>query len=158
MKIIKLLGAVLICLAAGAAGAVFTTPAISSWYADLAKPEFNPPSWIFAPVWNTLFILMGVALFLIIKDGFKRPGVKAAAMIFGAQLLLNIFWSVLFFGLKSPGGAMIEIFVLWIFILLTIIKFYKISKAAAYLLIPYILWVSFAAVLNFWIWQLNMYA
>ena len=105
--------------------------------------------------WLVLLLLMGVALFLVWREGFKTAGVKAAMSLFGAQLLLNSLWSVLFFGLKSPLVAFVEILILWGFILVTLLKFKKISKGAGYLLVPYLLWVSFAAVLNFFLWSLN---
>jgi tryptophan-rich sensory protein len=141
---------------AGIIGSIFTTPAIPTWYANINKPTFRPPNWVFAPVWTTLFLLMGIALFLIWKKGLKRKDVKIAFSVFTFHLLLNTLWSILFFGLKSPFAAFIEIIFLWIAILISIILFFRISKIAAYLLIPYILWVSFASVLNFAIWRLNI--
>ena len=151
---IKLLASLIICQLAGAVGSVFTSPKIKTWYAGLIKPNFNPPNWIFGPVWTILFLLMGVALFLIWRQTKAKN--KTALTLFGIQLGLNIFWSVLFFGLQSPQNAFIEIILLWLIILLTIISFYKISKTASILLIPYIAWVSFAAVLNFYLWRLNI--
>ncbi len=144
---LKLIVCIIICEIAGFIGSIFTTPAIKTWYAFLNKPSFSPPDWLFAPVWIILFALMGVALFLILKRG------KVSFFVF--QLIFNIGWSIIFFGLKSPNLAFIEIVILWWAILLTIINFYKTSKPAAFLLIPYILWVSFASVLNFFIWRLN---
>ncbi len=142
--------------AAGIIGAVFTTPAIQSgWYLELVKPALNPPAWVFGPVWTTLFALMGIAAFLVWKKGSDRKDVKIALGIFLGQLVLNTLWSIIFFGLHSPGGALIEIILLWLAILATIIAFAKISKPAALLLMPYILWVSFAGYLNFSIWTLN---
>ncbi|MDD4412545.1 MAG: tryptophan-rich sensory protein [Patescibacteria group bacterium] len=152
----KLSSAIIICELAGIVGSLFTTPSIATWYKSLAKPALNPPSWIFAPVWTTLFILMGVAIFLIWEKGFKVKKVKIALIIFAAQLVLNVFWSIIFFGLHNPGAAFVEIIFLWLAILLTIIYFFKISKPAAYLLIPYILWVTFASYLNYSIWQLSI--
>jgi tryptophan-rich sensory protein len=150
----KLILSILICLAVGWLGSIFTTAAVQTWYAGINKPSFNPPNWIFAPVWTILFILMGLALYLIMVKG-KGPKAKQAQIIFSIQLVLNILWSFCFFYLHSPLAGLIEIVFLWVFILLTIIYFYKISKTAAYLLLPYILWVSFAAFLNFTIWRLN---
>ncbi|OGY41968.1 MAG: TspO protein [Candidatus Buchananbacteria bacterium RBG_13_39_9] len=150
----KLILSILICLAAGWLGSIFTTAAVQTWYAGINKPSFNPPNWIFAPVWTILFILMGLALYIIMVKG-KGPKAKQAQIIFSIQLVLNILWSFCFFYLRSPLAGLIEIVFLWVFILLTIIYFYKISKTAAYLLLPYILWVSFAAFLNFTIWRLN---
>jgi tryptophan-rich sensory protein len=132
---------------------VFTTSSIPTWYASLIKPSFNPPNWIFGPVWTTLYLLMGISLYLVWIRGAKKN--RTALIWFGSQLALNSIWSILFFGLKSPLSAFIEIIFLWITILITIIYFYKTSKPAAYLLIPYILWVSFAAVLNISIVILN---
>jgi len=153
--IIKLITSITICLAAGVLGSVFTTPAIPSWYTTLIKPSFAPTNWLFAPVWTTLFIMMGISLFLVWQKGMENRHVKIALYIFGGQLILNVLWSAAFFGLKSPLAGLIDIFILWIFILFTILFFMKVSRTAALLLIPYILWVSFAAVINFFIWRLN---
>ena len=141
---------------AGIIGSVFTAPAISSgWYASLVTPTLNPPAWVFGPVWTILFALMGIAAFLVWKKGLATPGIKRALIIFDVQLGLNALWSIIFFGLHSPGVAFVEIIFLWLAILATIITFAKISKSAAWLLVPYILWVSFAGYLNFSIWMLN---
>jgi len=156
INITKIIVSVLICQGVGAVGSIFTSPAISTWYAILQKPSFNPPNWIFAPVWTILFLLMGISLYLIWSKGWADKRVKIALFIFGIQLVLNILWSFLFFGLQSPLYAFIEIIILWLAILLTIISFYRISKPAAYLLLPYILWVSFASILNFSIMILNL--
>ncbi len=155
IKIFKLIVFILICQGAGAIGALFTSPAISNWYTTIQKPSFNPPNWIFAPVWTLLFLLMGISLYFVWSKGWEDKKIKIAVFIFGVQLALNIFWSFLFFDLQSPLYAFIEIFILWLAILLTIISFYKISKIAAYLLLPYILWVSFASLLNFSILIIN---
>jgi tryptophan-rich sensory protein len=155
MKLLKLLAAILLCEAAGIIGSVFTMPAIGTWYASLQKPFFNPPNWLFAPAWAILFALMGIALYLVWEKGFKEKSVKIATKIFGMQLALNVLWSVWFFGLKSPLFAFFEIILLWIIIFATIWQFNKVSKKAAFLLIPYIAWVSFAAALNFAVWLLN---
>ena len=155
-KILKLVVSILICQGVGVMGAFFTSPAISSWYVTLQKPSFNPPNWIFAPVWILLFLLMGISLYLVWEKGLESKKVKTAIFIFAVQLILNTLWSILFFGLQSPLYAFIEIIILWLAILLTIISFYKISRTAAYLLLPYILWVSFASVLNFSILLLNL--
>jgi benzodiazapine receptor len=150
-KIFKLIFSILICQLAGFLGSLATTPAIPDWYAKLNKPSFNPPNWIFAPVWTTLFLLMGIALFLILNQ--KKN--KKAKTIFFIQLILNTLWSFLFFGLHSPLLAFLEIIILWTAILLTMIQFYKLQKWAGILLLPYLLWVSFAAILNFSIWRIN---
>jgi len=142
---------------AGFIGSLFTTPAITGWYAGLVKPSFNPPNWIFAPVWTTLFVLMGISFYLVWNKGLKDKASKTAVVIFSVQLALNTFWSIIFFGLHNPGAAFVEIIFLWIAIIATIIAFAKISKPAAWLLAPYILWVSFAAILNFSILVINNY-
>ena len=152
----KLVIAITVPETAGIIGLIFTTPAISSgWYATLTKPALNPPVWVFGPVWTTLYALMGIAVFLVWRAGWERKDVKAALGIFGLQLFLNAIWSVIFFGLHNPGWALVDIAALWLTIVWTIVVFYKISKPAAYLLVPYILWVSFAVYLNYSIWMLN---
>lgn len=146
---------------AGIIGAFFTMPAIAPWYMTLAKPALVPPNWIFVPVWTTLYFLMGVAVFLVwslhaeAPEGDEKRKRRNALMLFDTQLALNVLWSVLFFGLHSPFFAFCGIIVLWCMILWTIISFYPISRAAAYLLVPYILWVSFAAYLNYMVLVLN---
>lgn len=140
---------------AGGVGALFTTAAIPTWYATLVRPALAPPNWVFAPVWTTLYVLMGVALFLVWKRGVERKEVRTAISLFALQLTLNVLWSLVFFGLMNIGGALVEIAVLWLAILATILAFSKISRLAAWLLVPYILWVSFAAYLNYSFWVLN---
>jgi len=151
----KLVIAIVICELAGIIGSVFTTGSIVGWYAGIVKPTFNPPAWVFGPVWTTLFVLMGIAAFLVWRKGLEHRNVKIALSIFIGQLVLNTLWSIIFFGLHSPGGALVEIVFLWLAIVATIITFAKVSKPAAWLLVPYILWVSFAMYLNFTIWTLN---
>jgi translocator protein len=151
----KLIIAIVVSELAGIIGSVFTTPSIAGWYAGIVKPALNPPAWVFGPVWTTLFVLMGISAFLIWRKGLDRKDVKIALGIFLGQLVLNTLWSIIFFGLHSPGGAFIEIIFLWLAILATIIAFAKISKPAMWLLLPYILWVSFAGYLNYSIWMLN---
>jgi benzodiazapine receptor len=155
IEILKLAISIIICLAAGFIGSIFTNRQIPTWYAALKKPSFSPPNWLFGPVWTALFILMGISLFLVWRKGLSYDGVKIAIIIFGIQLILNILWSILFFGFKSPLAGFIEIIILWILILITILVFYPIAKPAALLLLPYILWVSFASILNFSLWRLN---
>jgi benzodiazapine receptor len=155
VEIIKLVLSIIACQLAGVVGSVFTTPAIPSWYAALKKPPFTPPNWLFSPVWITLFALMGISAFLVWRKGLDEEGVKTAVGIFVIQLILNILWSIMFFGLRSPLAGLVEIACLWIAILVTILYFWRISIPAGILLVPYILWVSFAAVLNFSIWRLN---
>jgi tryptophan-rich sensory protein len=154
-KLGKFFISVVICLLAGFLGSIFTTPSIQTWYASLNKPSFNPPNWLFAPVWTLLFILMGISAFLVWQKGLKKEGVKKALGFFLIQLILNILWSFLFFKFHSPFWALLDIAILWLFILLTLIKFFRINKAAGILLIPYFLWVSFASLLNYTIYKLN---
>lgn len=155
-KISKILVVVVTCLVIGYFSGIVTQSAIKTWYPTLIKPSFNPPNWIFAPVWSMLYIMMGVAAGLvwgIIEE--EKEVVKNALVFFAIQLGLNALWSFLFFGLKNPMLAGIEIVVLWLMIYETYTKFIKINKLAGYLLIPYLLWVSFAMVLNGSIWWLN---
>ena len=152
---LKLILAIIICQTAGLIGALFTRSAIPEWYAFLTKPELAPPNWVFAPVWTTLYLLMGIAAFLVWKRGLDRADVRLALSIFSVQLVLNTLWSIIFFGLRASGWAFIEIAFMWVAILASIIAFAKISKTAAWLLVPYILWVSFAAYLNYSIYILN---
>ncbi|MDO8492994.1 MAG: TspO/MBR family protein [bacterium] len=156
----KLIIAIAVSELAGIIGSVFTIPSVAGWYAGIVKPALNPPAWVFGPVWTTLFALMGIAAFLICSSyaeasADKKKGIKVALILFGIQLVLNTLWSIIFFGLHSPGGALVEIIFLWLAILATIIAFAKISRPAAWLLVPYILWVSFAMYLNYAIWSLN---
>lgn len=152
---LRLVFAIIVCESAGLIGSIFTFPAIAGWYSGLVRPEIAPPNWIFGPVWTTLFVLMGIAAFLVWKNGRDRQEVKIALAIFGGQLILNTLWSIIFFGLHNPGAALLEIVFLWLAILATIITFARISRRAAWLLVPYILWVSFAGYLNYSIWILN---
>lgn len=154
-KIVKLIASVLIAQSAGLIGSLFTTPNINTWYRMLTKPWFSPPNWVFAPVWTSLFVMMSISLFLIWQREIKSPDKKECLKLFSFQLILNVLWSVIFFGLRSPQWSFVEIILLWLAILACIITFYKHSKAASYLLIPYLAWVSFASILNYAIWQLN---
>jgi Tryptophan-rich sensory protein (mitochondrial benzodiazepine receptor homolog) len=151
----KLLLSIFIAELMGIIGSIFTVNAIPTWYATLNKPSFSPPNWIFGPVWTTLFLLMGVAAFLVWNKGINTEGVRKAMWVYRLQLFLNVWWSIIFFRLHSPVGALVEIVLLWLVIAANIFVFSKISKPAAYLLVPYILWVSFAAFLNYSIWSLN---
>ena len=154
-NILKLVTSIFICLFAGFIGSIFTSLSIPTWYATLTKPSFNPPSWIFAPVWTTLFVLIGISLYMVWNKGLQDKKVKISLFIFGVQLVLNVLWSFLFFGLHSPFYAFLEIIILWAAIVLTIVNFFKVSRTAGLLLLPYIFWVSFAAILTFSIWRLN---
>jgi tryptophan-rich sensory protein len=153
---VRLLAAILICNLAGIIGSVFTVTGPGSWYASIAKPSFNPPGFLFAPVWTTLYILMGISLYLVWMEGLSGKNVTPAAIFFAIQLGLNALWSFLFFGLQSPFLGLVEIVILWVFIAGTIILFHRVSRPAAYLLVPYLLWVTFASFLTYTIWTLNM--
>ena len=146
---------VAICLGAGGLGAMATTPEIEGWYTTITKPTWNPPNKVFGPVWTTLFILMAVAAWLV----WKPAGFKAAEIpltLFAIQLLLNVAWSWIFFGMHQPAWAFVEIVILWLAIVTTTVAFFRCSKIAGWLLVPYLAWVTFAAVLNFAIWRLNV--
>lgn len=153
--IVKLLISIIICQAVGFIGSLFTTPNIPTWYATLKKPGFAPPNWLFAPVWTILFLLMGIAFYLVWRQGWNNPPVKSAMIIFIVHFVVNILWSAVFFGLKSPLAGFFVIVTLWFLILLTIIYFTNVSKIAGILFIPYLLWVSFASVLNFMLYKIN---
>jgi len=155
-KTVKIAIALIVCLLVGYSASVVTRPSVASWYPTLIKPIFNPPNWIFMPMWTLLYILMAVAAGLVwdkIKE--QNEEVKKALAFFLIQLTLNAIWSYLFFGLKNPMLALIEIALLWLMIYETYLKFIKINKTAGYLLIPYLAWVAFAAILNASIWWLN---
>jgi len=154
-KFLGIIGFVIVCELAGLMGSLFTTPSIPGWYAGLTKPAFNPPNWLFAPVWTVLYALMGLAAWLVYDKGVRRADVKRALFVFVAQLILNVGWSITFFGAHQILGAFVIIVALWILILGTILRFLKISKAAAFLLVPYLLWVGFATVLNVSLYVLN---
>lgn len=155
-KITKILIVVVSCLAIGYFSGIVTRSAILDWYPTLIKPSFNPPNWIFAPVWSMLYIMMGVAAGLVWnRIDYDKETVKKALVFFAVQLGLNALWSYLFFGLHNPMLAGLEIIVLWLMIYETHIQFAKINKIAGYLFLPYLAWVSFAAVLNASIWWLN---
>jgi benzodiazapine receptor len=152
-KIFKFAVSVSVCQFAGIIGSVFTASTVSTWYPTLIKPEFSPPGWLFGPVWISLYFLMGISLYLIWQN--KTKDKKKALVIFGIQLILNVFWSFLFFGLKSPLYGLIDILFLLAAIILTIAFSFKISRYASILLIPYLVWVSFATILNYTILSLN---
>lgn len=154
-SIFQALLAIVICELVGSIGSIFTAPAIPNWYSGLVRSPLNPPSWVFAPVWTTLFALMGLAAYLVWRHGWSASGVKAALVLFAVQLALNVLWSVLFFGLHNPGAALIEIFILLAAIVVTTIYFFRVSSTAGVLMLPYILWVSFALYLNYSVWALN---
>jgi translocator protein len=154
-KFLKILTLILVCELVGIAGSIFTISSIPTWYASLVKPYFSPPNWLFGPVWTTLYAFMGISAFLIWEKGLKKKEVKDALRIFAIQLFLNAIWTPVFFGAKQLFIAFIIIVLMWNFILMTILKFKKIDKTASFLLIPYLLWVTFATILNFSLWYLN---
>lgn len=155
-KFKRILVVVATCLALGYFSGLVTQSSIETWYPTLVKPSFNPPNWIFAPVWSMLYIMMGISAGLVWNHvEFEKDTVKKALVLFAIQLALNALWSILFFGLKNPLLALIEIILLWLMIYETYLKFSKIDKIASYLMLPYLAWVSFAAVLNASLWWLN---
>lgn len=154
-QIIKLLASLTMCYAAAFFGAFFGSVARSDWYASLAKPEFMPPDWLFGPVWTLLYGMMAISLFLVWRQGLDRPRIKTAFVVFLAQLIVNAIWSPVFFGLKMPGLALIVIIILWLLIILTVALFAKLSRLGAWLLVPYLVWVTFATALNGSILHLN---
>ncbi len=154
MKGIGLVLFIALCLGVAGLGALATTPEIEDWYQTLVKPSWNPPAWVFGPVWTTLYLLMAIAGWLV----WKQAGFGAAALpmtLFGVQLMLNLGWSWIFFRFHQPGWAFIEIVLLWLAIAATTIAFFRRERIAGWLMTPYLVWVSFAAVLNFTIWQMN---
>jgi tryptophan-rich sensory protein len=154
-EIPKLVFFIVLCQLPGGIGSYFTAPAISGWYANLKKPFLTPPDWVFAPVWITLYVLMGIAAYLVWREHrYGKPRQKAL-LLFGIQLVLNALWSFLFFGLRSPLAGLLGIAALAVCILLTIRLFLRISFPAGLILVPYLLWTGYAAGLNFSIYLLN---
>ncbi|MBD3279171.1 MAG: tryptophan-rich sensory protein [Candidatus Pacebacteria bacterium] len=151
----KLISSIIACQLVGILGSVFTVSSIPTWYVNLNKPFFAPPNWVFGSVWTILYFMMGVSFYLIWKQGGPKQKTRTAIKYFLSQLGLNFIWSPVFFGLRSPALALLVIVIMWVLIVLTIKKFYPLSQWAAYLLIPYLLWVSFAASLNSAIVLLN---
>jgi benzodiazapine receptor len=145
---------VVICFAVAGVGSLFTRPAIEGWYAALGKPSWTPPNWVFGPVWSVLYLAMATAAWLVWRrEGFA--GARLPLTLFALQLVLNLAWTGVFFGLRMPGAAFAEIVLLWLFILVTTAAFWPLSRAAAWLMVPYLLWVTYAATLNCGIWRLN---
>ncbi len=152
----KLVALILGCEAAGAISGIATREGIETWYRTIKKPSFTPPDAVFGPVWTLLYGLMGTALYFVVQTSPAGRGVaRLAKVLFVLQLGLNMLWSFIFFGRRSPLGALIEIVLLWIAIVATVLAFWKVSRLASLLLLPYLLWVSFAAALNLQIWRLN---
>lgn len=150
-KWLVLAGLIAICLGVAALGGLATASSVAEWYPTLNKPSWNPPSWVFGPVWTTLYIMMAVAAWLVWKRGNSGP----AMILFFAQLALNLAWSFLFFGARSPWLGLVDIAMLWLALLATVIVFFKRDRLAGALMLPYLAWVSFASFLNFTIWRLN---
>jgi tryptophan-rich sensory protein len=154
-EIPRLIVSILIPLVIGSVGSIVTIAEIPTWYSTLSKPSWAPPNWLFGPVWTTLYILMGIALFLVWREGLNRSDVRFAILIFAVQLVLNLLWSIVFFTYHSLFGSFILIMILWIAILANIIAFSIISRTAGLLLVPYIVWVSIASYLNYSVYLLN---
>lgn len=154
MKYLKVVWFILLVELMGSIGTFFTSPKIQTWYATLNKPSFSPPNWVFGPVWGGLFFLMGLALYLVWETGPSRAR-KMAVWAFSVQMALNVLWSAFFFGKESPFLGLVDIALLLLTIVWTIFSFKKVNRTAAWLLLPYLLWVSFATILNFAIWRLN---
>lgn len=152
---LRLLISITIPLVVGSSASFFTVTGLGSWYSSIQKPSWNPPNWVFGPVWTTLYIMMGIAFYLVWKSDVPKLKKANAIMLWVVQLVFNFLWSLIFFNLHQIGWAMADIVVLWFFIFLTIVAFSKINKLAAWLMVPYISWVTFAAILNYTIWQLN---
>ncbi len=154
-KALVLAGFVVLCQGVGLLGSLATTPNIEPWYEHLARPSWGPPNWLFAPVWTTLYSLMGVSAFVVWREGTGSPAVRLALRLFGVQLVLNAAWSWIFFYGQQPGLAFAEIVALWVAILAWIVASWRVSRAAGAINIPYLAWVTFAAALNFTIWRMN---
>jgi benzodiazapine receptor len=154
-NVIKLVISILASFAAGGIGSLFTFKVIPTWYAGLKKPPYTPPNWVFGPVWTTLYILMGISVFLVWQNGLAINDALLAFTLFWIQLAFNALWSIIFFGMKSRGGGVITIIILWLLILATMITSFQVSGWAGALLIPYIVWVSIASYLNIGVWLLN---
>jgi len=155
-SIVSLIVAILICFGAAAVGSFFTAKSVSTWYVTLNKPTWNPPGWLFGPVWTILYLMMATSIWLIWSK-FTFKDYPVIYSIFTLQLILNVLWSGIFFGLRQPGWAVMDIAVLWLLILLYVLLTWPVSKAASLLFVPYLLWVGFAGVLNFTIWRLNKF-
>jgi translocator protein len=154
-KWMALAGFIAVCLAVGGLAGWVTSQSVVEWYPTLNKPSWNPPPWIFAPVWTTLYVMMGVAAWLVWMKNIRFSGVRVALILFGVQLALNGLWSFLFFKFHSPAWALVDILALLATLALTVVAFFNQSKLAGLLLVPYLAWVSFATFLNYTIWQLN---
>lgn len=154
-RILSLFVALLLPLIVGGIGAVITGSSLGDWYPTLTKPSWNPPGWLFGPVWTSLYLLMGYASYRVFQLGWGRAEVRVALQFYGAQLIFNLGWSVLFFGLQRPDLALIEIIVLLALVIVTMIRFGLLDRIAGWLLLPYAAWTTFASLLNASIWWLN---
>jgi tryptophan-rich sensory protein len=154
-NLIQLVVALAVPLLVGGISGVATAQGVRDWYPTLVKPSFNPPAWVFGPVWTVLYLMMGLAAYLVWKRGWGDGMVRTALALFALQLVLNGLWSVLFFGLRSPGAALADILLLWVAIVATLVSFWRLTPTAGLLLLPYLAWVTFAAALNGAIWWLN---
>ncbi|MCJ7827975.1 tryptophan-rich sensory protein [Patescibacteria group bacterium] len=151
-RVLLLFGCLALPQLAGLAGALFTFSSVQTWYLEINRPTFTPPSWIFGPVWTPLYLLMGVGLYLVLVQDKPK---KRAVTLFSLQLAFNVLWSALFFGSRMVGLAFMEILFLWLLVFLTLVSFWKVDKRAAWLLFPYLAWVSFATFLNYSFWLIN---
>lgn len=147
--------AVLICEGVGLLASIPTQSSVDTWYPTLVKPFFTPPGWVFAPVWIVLYALMGIAAWLVGRRGWTAPEVQTALGFFGLQLILNGLWSFAFFGFRSPGSGLLVIVLLWLALVVTMQRFFRLQRGAGWLLVPYLLWVTYAAALNGAIWWMN---
>jgi tryptophan-rich sensory protein len=144
----KLIGSIVLCEGAGIVGSIFTVNSIQNWYVFLNKPSFSPPNYLFGPAWTLLYLLMGISLYLVRKNKF-------AVKLFLVHLFVNAIWSIIFFGMRNIGLALVDILIMWFMIIVVMIMFYTVKKQASYLLLPYLMWVTFATVLNYAVWVLN---
>lgn len=160
MPPLSTVGLLVLCIAIplliGIAGSFYTAPEIPTWYASLNKPSFTPPGWVFGPVWTTLYILMGISLFLVVRTGLGAAPVRQGVLLYSAQLALNFLWSALFFGMHAVFLGLLDILLLFVLIAATIASFLRISRPAAWLLVPYLCWVGFASLVNAMTWILNL--
>ena len=154
-EILRLIVSIVIVFLAGAVGTVYTLKEITTWYVTLAKPSWTPPNWAFGPIWTALYILIGISLYLVWREGLDRRDVRIALLVFATQLILNVVWSLIFFGTHNIFGGLVLVILLWISILANIIVFYRISQPAGLILIPYLIWVSIASYLNYSVFLLN---
>ncbi len=154
-EIPRLIVSIIIVFLAGAVGTVYTLKEITGWYAYLPKPGWTPPNWAFGPIWSILYILMGISLFLVWREGLDKKNVQIGVLVFAVSLAINVIWSLVFFGTHNIFGGLVLVLILWISILINIVVFYRISKPAGLILIPYLMWVSIASYLNYAVFLLN---